>query len=176
VDEPIEELYFNWLCAKVLDFNVRIYFDLMHILHTTEFVWLVPEDQNRAEDGLELRTYFLREHGIDSVDASIHEWFSSPCSFLEMLIAFSNRASFQTDEPTSDWFWRFLNTIRLDEYRQVSIDDEILIRDILHTVIWRTYREDGHGGMFPMNRTLYNQREVEIWYQFCEYLQDQGLI
>lgn len=172
MDEPIEELYFNWLCAKVLDPYVRIYFDLMHILHTTEFVWFVPEDQNRAEDGLELRTYFLRESGNEFVE----EWFNSPCSVLEMLIAFSDRASFQMDQPAKDWFWHFLNNINLDEYRQVSIDDELIIRDILHTVIWRTYREDGHGGLFPMNHTFNDQRKVEIWYQFCEYLEDQGLI
>lgn len=172
MDEPIEERYFNWLCAKVLEPRVRIYYDLMRILYTTEFIELVPEDQNRAEDGVELRTYFLRETRAQNES----EWFYSPCSILEMLIAFSNRASFQMDQPAKDWFWHFMNNLRLDDYRQVSINDEIVIRDILHTFVWRTYREDGDGGLFPISSTRHDQRKVEIWYQFCEYLEDKGLI
>lgn len=172
VNEPIEERYFNWLCAKVLESSARTYYDLMHILYTTEFVWIVPEDQNRAEDGIELRTFFLRERQPPNEA----EWFYSACSIFEMLIAFSDRTAFQMDQPAKDWFWHFLNNLRLDEYRQVSIGDEIIIRDILHTFVWRTYREDGDGGLFPISRTLHDQRKVEIWYQWCEYVMDQGLI
>ena len=95
MDEPIEESYFNWLCAKVLSVEVPIYFELMRILYRTEFVWVLERDQNRAEDGLELREDFLRETGLDPEP----EWLESECSIFEMLYAFAKRANFQTDDP-----------------------------------------------------------------------------
>lgn len=169
--EPIENEYFNWLCAKVLDTNVRIYFDLMSILHRTEFIWVHPQDKNRAEDGLELRTDFLRE----TMSKSDSYWLNNPCSVLEMLIAFSKRASFQTDFPVRDWFWDIMRNLNLDGYRQVSISDAEDIEQVLHFFVSRTYDRSGQGGMFPMRRPMIDQREVEIWYQFMEYLEDRGL-
>lgn len=172
MEEPLEESYFNWLCAKVLSTNVRNYFDLMQILHRTEFVWIISGDRNRSEDGLELRTYFLRETHLEIDD----QWFNDPCSVLEMFIAFANRASFQTDTSLNDWFWIFLTNLGLVEYRRVSKSDVPIIEDILYTFVWRTYDPSGHGGMFPMRLPEHDQRKVEIWYQFYEYLDDQGLV
>ncbi len=45
--EPIEESYFDWLCAKVIPMDVNVYYDLMEILYRTEFVWFVLGDRNR---------------------------------------------------------------------------------------------------------------------------------
>lgn len=172
MEEPIEELYFNWLCAKVLDVNVPIYLDLMRILYKTEFVWKIHADRNRYEDGIELRDDFLRVSRFNNDTC----WYAEPCSVLEMLIAFSDRAQFQTDRPARDWFWEFLQNLSLDEYRQVSMEDRPIIDDILHDFVWRTYDENGHGGMFPMRWPKEDQREVEIWHQFFEYLDEQGLL
>ena len=44
------------------------------------------------------------------------------------------------------------------------------VNDVLDRVIWRTYRWDGHGGLFPLNEPEKDQREVEIWYQLSAYL------
>lgn len=172
MEEPIEESYFNWLCAKVLS-NNQNYLELMRILHSTEFTWVVSRDENRAEDGIELREYFLRETGLHpDID-----WFNQPCSVLEMFIAFSNRAYFQLDDISpKDWFWEFMTNLKLDEFRRVSESDEREIHHILKTFLSREYEDDGQGGMFPMRRPEQDQREVEIWYQFCEYVEDHGLL
>lgn len=167
--EPIEESYFNWLCAKVIPHNSRMYRDLLRILHTTEFVWVIPMDDNRVEDGLELRTDFLRETRLDNN----REWMSLGCSVFEMLLAFSRRAEFQTGIAASDWFWELINNLGLSEFRQLPSDPTV-IDEILHNFIWRTYSDDGHGGLFPLRWPKRDQREVEIWYQFYEYLEDQG--
>lgn len=172
MEEPIEELYFNWLCAKVLSVEVPIYWDLMRILYKTEFVWKVPGDRNRYEDGLELRDDFLRVSSFENET----EWYNTPCSLLEMFISFAQRAQFQTDKPVRDWFWIFMQNLELDEYRQVSRDDIPVIDDILYDFVWRTYDSNGYGGMFPMRWPKRDQTEVEIWYQFCDYLEDQGLM
>lgn len=170
--EPIENEYFNWLCEKVLENNSHSYLSLLRILHRTEFVWVVPEDRHRVEDGFELRTDFLRETGLES-DAS---WEGQPCSIFELLISFAARASFQTDIPLNVWFWEFISNLKLDEFRRVSSSDTYLIEDILHTFIWRQYDPSGDGGMFPISRTKNDQRKIELWYQFCEYVDDRGII
>ena len=170
--EPIEDIYFNWLCAKVSVTIPNVFFSLMRILHQTEFVCVVQGDKNRAEDGLELRDAFLSEANWrrDS------EWYGQPASIFEVLIAFAHRASFQTDTPVKEWFWHFLTNLELNEYRQVYESDIPKIEEILGTFVWRTYDENGRGGLFPLRRARRDQREIEIWYQFCDYLEDQGLL
>jgi hypothetical protein len=170
--EPIENEYFNWLCAKVLEPRGNIYYDLLGILYRTEFVWVVPGDRNRAEDGTELRLYFLNETGIEADSA----WYSQPCSVLEMLIAFADRAYFQTDISARDWFWEFMTNLDLGEFRHVSREDAPVVENILHSFVWRTYDQSGSGGIFPMRWPKNDQTKIEIWYQFCEYLEDRGLM
>jgi hypothetical protein len=171
VPEPIEFAYFNWLCAKVTDITSRNYTDLLELLHRTEFVWTVQPDQHRASDGIELRNDFLRETGYEAERA----WIELPCSVLELLVSFSKRAEFQTDRPARDWFWEILSNLRLEDYRRVSNRDVHVIEDILNTFIWRTYSPNGDGGMFPMRHTQRDQRKIEIWYQFFEYIDEKGL-
>lgn len=169
--EPIENEYFNWLCAKVLEPNSRNYHTLLLILHKTEFVSVIPGDRDRIEDGIELRIDFLRETNIQPDRV----WESQPCSVLEFFIAFAKRALFQTDISVKDWFWTFITNLGLEDYRRVSDSDIPLIEKILYTFIQRQYDWRGDGGIFPLRDSNNDQREVVIWYQFFEYLDDQGL-
>lgn len=172
--EPIEieNAYFYWLCAKVLDTRVNNYYDLMRILYTTEFVWIVSGDRHRSQEGLELRSDFKTE----SYTQDDPMWHHLPVSVLEIFISFSQRASFQTDMPVKKWFWIIMENLLLDQFRQVSDSDVPIIEEILDTFIWRTYDAKGYGGMFPMPQTQYDQRTIEIWYQFSEYVIDQGYL
>lgn len=170
VEEPIDHSYFNWLCAKVLDNTFGI--PLMLKLHRTQFTWVIPADRHRAQEGLELRFDFLRETNLES-DIS---WRNEPCSVLEFLIAFAKRAQFQTDIAVKEWFWIFLTNLGLDECRSSLASDQRIIDKRLETFIWRTYEPSGFGGLFPMSRTQYDQREIELWYQWNEWIDDQGLI
>ena len=114
-DESLEEVYFNWLYSKVASVDIPTpsltWLKLLRILHSTEFVWLLSGDDNRAEDGVELRQEFLNQSHLQASES----WFEIPCSVLEMLIAFSRRASFQTDDLPRDWFWVFLDNLGLGE-------------------------------------------------------------
>jgi hypothetical protein len=170
--EPIENLYFNWLCAKVLDGGSSAYEQLMVILHRTEFVWLVPADRRRASEGKNLRDEFLTEANIatDSV------WEAEPCSILELLIAFAVRAAFQNEAPLKDWFWEFLHNLRLDEYHRVSKHDQFAIEDILEIFVWRQYEPNGVGGILPVYSSPNDQRKIELWYQLAEYITERGLL
>lgn len=172
MEEPIEVTYFNWLCAKVIENNNNRYISLMTILFNTEFVYPILADKHRAQDGLQLREDFKIENDLEEI--SMLE--GVPCSVLEMLIAFSNRAEFQTEISARDWFWTFLSNLDPDNVlTQAAETDPSLIDDILYTFMWRIYQPNGEGGILPLHKTKNDQRKVELWYQFCEYVGDQGL-
>jgi hypothetical protein len=173
MDEPIENLYFNWLCAKVLNLKPfekpDKYWNLLRKLHRTEFVWVMSGDDNRAEDGKELRKEFILQAELpDDPDWRI----LIGCSVLEMLIAFARRAEFQDETPTPTWFWEFVANLGLDKQTDRDFDEEY-VEMVLDDFIWRTYNPDGNGGLFPIKNPSADQREIEVWYQFCEYLVDQ---
>lgn len=173
MNEPLENLYFNWLCTKVSQNGhttpSNSFLTLLRMLHKTEFVWLLSGDDNRAADGKELRREFLILADIPDDP----EWRSYGCSLLEMFIAFAQRAEFATDEPVHDWFWEFIENLRLKEFNDAADIFPQEIEDILEQLIWRTYKPNGSGGMFPLEDPHTDQRELEIWYQFCDYLVDQ---
>jgi len=175
MDEPIEEVYFNWLYSKVASVDNRspsnTYYTLMRDLHSTEFVWLLSGDDNRAADGIDIRKEFLRQSMLDQDPA----WLNIGCSVLEMLYAFSRNASFETDMDAREWFWIMLTNLGLNNLNDSRNNISQRVSYVLEKFIWRTYKSNGQGGLFPLNATDHDQRKVEIWYQFCEYLIDQQL-
>lgn len=174
MSEPLDNLYFNWLCAKVMrvDGNPapsNTFWNLLRELHNTEYVWTLVGDDNRAEDGLDLRREFLITGDIPDNQA----WRLMPCSLLEMLIAFARRAEFQTDDPVHEWFWEFIDNLGLKEYTDAVPVEDGEIGEVLYNLVWRRYDQSGHGGLFPLDEPREDQRETEIWYQFCNYLVDK---
>ena len=176
MDEPIEELYFKWLYSKVASVEVPTpsltHWTLLRDLHSIEFVWLVNGDDNRAGDGLDLRGQFLHQSYLPSSS----EWMNIGCSVLEMFIGFTRRAEFQTDINARDWFWIFMRNLKLDDLND-AVSDEFniseIVADVLDQFLWRTYRETGEGGLFPLQEPHQDQRSVELWYQFNYWLDEQ---
>lgn len=174
--EPIEETYFNWLYSKVASTFSHTpsltYWNLIRLLHGYEFVWLVQGDDNRATDGLELRREFSIESGIRGDSA----WETTACSVMEMLIALSRRAEFLTGTPLRDWFWTMLRHLGLEELNDAHPNISRQVLGAMERFVWRTYKRSGKGGLFPLTYTDHDQTQVEIWYQFNEYLYDQRLL
>lgn len=172
MEEPLENLYFNWLCAKVnrVDHPTPslTYWNLFRQLHSTEYIWIISGDDNRAEEGIELRSEFITESRFPYQDG----WADVGCSVLEMLIGFSRRAQFNAGETSSYWFWHFLDNLGLASINDASDIPPEEIDEILNIFVWRLYDEFGAGGLFPMQNPLKDQKEVEVWYQFCDYLVD----
>lgn len=137
-------------------------------MHSIEFVWLIPNDDNRAEDGRQLRREWAEEMDI-SVDPT---WLAVGCSFLEMLIALARRLAFEGDGDPHIWFWHLLDNLNLVRCTDRSRCDPREVEDIVNTVIWRTYDRNGRGGLFPLRRPRKDQRNVELWYQMNAYLLD----
>lgn len=172
MSEPIEGLYFNWLCTRVNYNEPGRNTDILRLLHSTEFIWIIPGDENRSEDGKDLREDFFRDTRL-SDDPN---WDPLGCSVLEMMIAFAKRVEFQIDIPVKDAFWLMMRNLKLDEYYRVNAADIPRIEAALYSLNWRTYSYDGTGGLWPIQYPKEDQRQVEIWYQFCEYVIDRGLL
>lgn len=169
MNRRLEEEYFVWLCAKVTTPEVphNTYYELLRVLHNTQFVWLHVMDHNRADDGKALRWKYLDQSERDGED----EWADANCSVLEMLIAFSNRAEFQTDIPAREWFWMLIDNLNLTPFDDDHMDAEA-VSDIVYTFVMRDFKPNGKGGLFPLRRPKEDQRKVEIWYQFFAYLDE----
>ena len=143
----------------------------MKQLYVKEFVWLIANDDNRAEDGKELRYEFINEQGIDEVDQA---WLDLGCSVLEMMIALARRAAFESDDEVVEWFWRFIFNLGLNNHTDIAYTSktEREVDNVLDTVIFRTYDADGLGGLFPLTHPRQDQRKVELWYQLAAYLSE----
>lgn len=171
--EPLDEQYFKWLYHQVSSLRLknpaRTYWSLLRQLFTKEYVWLVPNDDNRVEDGRDLRNEFIIEYNLDTDP----EWMSIGCSVLEMLIGLSRRLAFEAEGESRDWFWEMIENLDLVKYSDLYFKQENNIRDVdgvLESLIWRTYSYDGKGGLFPLQHPRHDQREVELWYQLSAYL------
>jgi hypothetical protein len=169
----LDDRYLLWLYKQVRTVKTtrkgpRTYWNLLGQLFATEFVWFVPNDDNRAADGRELRNEWANGIG-EEVDSN---WLDLGCSFLEMLIGLSRRLAFETDhgDDGASWFWHLINNLGLLGYTDGSKFRPEDVDEITSRVIWRTYDQSGHGGLFPLEHTNNDQREVEIWYQLSEYL------
>ena len=174
MDERLENMYFTWLAAKVIRVEnptPSLTFDtLLKTLHNTEFVWFLSGDDNRAADGKELRREFLiAGHFPDN-----EEWRKEPpCSVLEMMIAFSRRAEFNSEQPAHYWFWEMINNLNLNGANDASDISPYDITEVLEHFMWRQYPPNGDGGLFPLIEPQEDQTKVEIWYQFCAFVLEQ---
>lgn len=173
MNTPLDDLYLEWLYGHVAMVDktdpAKTYWHLLRILYQKEFVWTVPNDDNRVEDGRDLRVQFLHTLPTNQ-DNYPEEWVNLPCSMLEMLIGLSIRLAFQADGRALIWFWHLCRNININQYDDLTPIPEKEVDAILDTVIWRTYSADGHGGLFPLNDAKRDQRKIEIWYQLSAYL------
>lgn len=138
-------------------------------LYSTDFVWVVDMDENRAIDGASLRQKFAEDTG---------EKLSSkgPCNMLEMLVALSLRCDGDImgergDDNAKQWFWDVLYNLNLERFDNRHYD-AMTVKKTLQNVIFRKYDRNGRGGLFPLRRSKIDQRGVEIWYQLNSWLHE----
>jgi hypothetical protein len=155
--------YYEWLIDQIEIPNGKSYRDLFELMHNLEFVWTVPNDDNRVQDGLDLRSEFANGKVANLRLAGV--------TFLEVLIALSRRLAFTAGGEPEPWAWRLIKNLRLHKSSDPLTNGRgNRARDILDAVIWRTYERSGRGGFFPLRNTLEDQTKVEIWYQMNAYV------
>lgn len=167
---PIDDEYFEWLCDIVCGnrFAKEVsYRSLLACLHGIDFIYTIPKDGNRAEDGTDLRYRFAHD------DAD--RYLRGPCSVLEMLVALSIRCEETImDDPskgdrTGQWFWVMITNLGLGSMTDDRYDDRVVYTNV-DRFMHRSYDPDGTGGLFKIRNCEYDLRDVELWYQLCWYL------
>lgn len=171
-DDVLNE-YFEWLCS-LIEGNIRVsYRKLLIYLHNTEFRYIILNDGNRAEDGLKLRYRFSDERK----DIDPKDYLDEPCSVLEMMVALSIRC--ETDimddkdagNRTYKWFWGMIDNLGLSQMTDNHFSKNI-VSGIIDRFLDREYDPNGAGGLFTVEKSGYDLRAVEIWYQMCWYLDE----
>lgn len=162
----INDKYFEWLydlvCGNRYAKGIS-YRKLLAYLHEVEFTYIISNDANRAEDGIDLRRRFPYGFALNG-----------PCSVLEMLIALSIRCEESImDDPklgnrTGQWFWRMITNLGLGSMSDNRFNEDD-VRYIINRFLNREYDPDGHGGLFTVYCD-YDLRDVEIWIQLGWYL------
>ena len=185
----LAKAYLEWLYGLVNDEN-KSYSRLCLELFNKAFVWSVANDDNRCEDGIRLRDFFLDEKGIRGNVQEARILLEESCSVLEVIIGLARRMELLMDDLDIDtdrtyiWFQEMLKNLRLSRFRDERTDpatgrfdpiDEAEIDNILENLINRTYSYDGKGSLFPLkNHPKKDRTTVEIWYQMMDYLAENS--
>lgn len=173
-EERINDEYLDYLCDLIDSdrFAKRVsYKKLLTHLHNIEFTWFVPHDDNRADDGIQLR----RSFAIDKNDMSLTGYIGGPCSVLEMMVALAVRCEetimddTMMGDRTGQWFWGMIRNLGLNSMRDSKFDRDY-VDDVIARLLNRDYEPDGRGGLFTVKHCRYDMRNVEIWCQLSWYL------
>lgn len=164
--------YRLWLGSQLRDEHgnpEKTYWGLVTTMFDKEFGWILPMDENRLADGIDLRVDFAR---LEHMDPNGFQNFG-PCSFLEVLIGLSRRMAFNAGGQAAGWAWQFLCNLELDRFSDpLTRPRERRAHAIMDTVIHRTYSPDGRGGFFPLTRSEDDQTQIELWYQMHAYIEE----
>lgn len=169
--------YFEFLCSIVDEDGSREYDKLLSELHGIDFYSLIPNDDNRGEDGKQLRERFEDEEGGPQGLSLSHD---KPCTVLEMLIGLAYRLEFESanshwEKTPGEWFWILLDNLGLgwcDNNMFVQINNTDEIHQKIGVFLDRHYKSDGSGGLFPLKEPRKDQRRVEVWYQMSAYIME----
>lgn len=176
----INNEYFEWLFELVRKggYSERFsYRKLLERLHTIEFRYLISGDQNRAEDGMDLRHRFVMTHGYLKEYDDVMDALDGPCSVLEMIVALAVRCEESiADDPrignrTAEWFWSMIVSLGLGPMLDSEFDRQY-VDDTVERFLNRDYAPNGEGGLFTINHCRRNLRNAEIWDQMNWYLND----
>lgn len=173
---PLDEAYLIWLYSQVGEVDnknrAKTYWKLMRMLYEKEFTWKIPKDENRAQDGKDLRREFLRDtktvlHSDRDID-----WLEMPASFLEVLVALSWKLAFDGGGEQHERFWELIGNLGLIGCTDAHPPEDVIVDHILNKVMDRDYGTNGAGGLFPLQRNekTNDQRKVELYYQAQAYL------
>lgn len=171
----LKELYFKWICSIIFpDELVRNnYINVLNLLYITKFEYILPLDENRKKDGIDLRYHFSYACKIP-YDIIQNTFDNDNCSVLEMLVALAKRfeddvmSDYVHGDRTHEWFWIMFNNLGLNMYADSSwnINSYNEVQNILQKFMFRQYNSDGtDGGLFVYKNPLYNLTTMQLWDQ-----------
>lgn len=181
--DPVCEDYFEWMVSKVQNTdnpfgNKVTYNKLLRHLHSLDFTYCLPEDENREINGIELRTIFCYECGKNEETTLPH--LAKPCSVLEMMIALATileegyASNSEFGDRTGYWFWCMVKSMGLSYQDDEDFDHRYA--DIkINKMLERNYKPDGTGGLFTIEDVKEDMRDINIWMQAMWWLDTQDI-
>lgn len=182
-ESEVRRGYFMYLCDLVglngWDNNMQVdmknghmtYFLLANALHSKDFIPIIPNDDNRAAWGMQLRKNYALYSSAFEDYSSIERPF---CSFLEMFVALAINIDMDIMcspdddlDRSKDWFWVMMHNLGFGKYTDANWDGKACtyVNQKLDDLNKRRIGEDGSGGIFPLKNPQKDQRITEIWYQ-----------
>lgn len=167
----LKKQYFEWMCALICDkryIGHVPYNMLLKYLNKKKFTYILPLDENRLLDGLDLRFRFADENSY---------YIDGDCSVLEMMVALSLRCEehIMSDDEignrTGRWFWEMIDNLGLESMYDDNFD-KVYADKIIYRFLNREYEPNGDGGLFTVHNRNADLRKVEIWYQLMWYLDE----
>ncbi len=177
----LKEQYFNWLYGLVYPWDKNVSDDyrntkLLKFLFDTPFYSPIEMDGNRVSDGLSLRTEFGDKFGYEDRDIIIY-LDDRDCSVLELMIALAIRCEKQImydvayGDRTAQWFKKMISSLGLNGMNNRQFD-EYYVSQVIDRFLNHDYEPDGRGSLFALSNPSRDMRNVEIWSQLCEYLNE----
>lgn len=147
---------------------------LWHLLNTPFRISYIVRDEDRAINARLLRDTFSDDYKYDpSTVANALDGLE--VSVLEVMVDLSLRieknimASMEFGDRTSYWFWCMIDSLGLNGMIDGEYDPEF-VDIVLERFMDREYEPNGKGSLFYIPTATKDLRNVEIWYQACEYL------
>lgn len=177
--DELERQYYIWLTNWIPAWRMT-HSKLLRKLYETPFRVTLLMDENRVGDGLALRTRFVYENGMSTVERDVLK-IRRPCSILEVMIAMALRfeeeymRDFQDEDPVGKRFGYMLDSLGLTCDDDLVFDgDQMRIGLILTIFLDRTYHPDGRGGLFYIPGTQDDMRQIELWQQMMMWNYSKG--
>lgn len=172
-------LYFDWMYRLV--YNKKLYTfsykKLFKYLNSIDFIYKIPMDGNRYEDGINLRYRFADEYDFSENVISV-VLDERPCSVFEMMVALALRCEEtimldpEIDGGTYLWFYNMIENLGLNKMYDSKFNSDI-VDNVLYKLLNRRYKRNGEGGLFITESNEYDFRNMEIWQQMCFYLDEK---
>ena len=171
--DEMEKLYFDWIKNLISnDVEASDYEKLLSFLNDIPFSYIIPMDDNRISDGIDLRYRFGYDTEIPYAQIATYLDIKS-ASLLEVMVALSLRIEeqFINGDDVGKWFWIMIDNLGLIEYKDLYFDKAKVDR-IIKKFMERDYNKNGSGGLFITNDITKDMRNIEIWDQMHLYLNE----
>jgi len=166
-----EDRYLVWLEEHAMGQD-RSYDELLDYLYTKPFFYLIPMDDNRVKDGLDLRDKFESGFGDRLAEKS--------CSMLELMLALAYRCEgimVDMHDPDfhrnpSRWVRIMLKSLGLVDMVNGYFDYDVA-ECVIDDFIEHRYSYYGEGSLFVVKNPKYDMRKADLWYQASWYMSEQ---
>ena len=164
-----EDEYFYWLLHRVRN---RSHYKLLRFLFETAYIFTIPMDENRADDGIQLRYEYIYEKGINEDE---FRYLNEPCNLFEMMLALAVRISLIMDNPnkgddTHVWFWKMISNLGLNKSTDNNFNLDY-VQNVIRHFLTRKYGPNGRGGLFFV-RSEKHIEDLQLWEQAMLYLNE----